>query len=221
MRLYRKITEWEWYTVPSMAHLFIHLLFLANQKDKRWKGILIKRGQLVTSATSLAEQTGLDKRTVSKNLKRMEATGEISKINHYHYSLITVTKFEAYQSVQLRTDQCTDQCTQHKNIKKERKNLYYNYHLRAKAILKKNYEALKGSTEMMTAMHGAFGLTTDRYWSLLASFSRECEAKRPRSYKATRIRKTTCHFKLIAHQKTPRACEKGSGVVCAHTLIKF
>lgn len=30
---------------------------------------------------------------------------------------------------------------------------------------------------MMKAMHGAFGLTTDRYWSLLASFSRECEAK--------------------------------------------
>ena len=38
IKLYRKITEWEWYTVPSMAHLFIHLLFLANQKDKRWKG---------------------------------------------------------------------------------------------------------------------------------------------------------------------------------------
>ena len=45
IKLYRKITEWEWYTVPSMAHLFIHLLFLANQKDKRWKGILIKRGR--------------------------------------------------------------------------------------------------------------------------------------------------------------------------------
>ena len=30
---------------------------------------------------------------------------------------------------------------------------------------------------MMTAMHGAFGLTTDLYWSLLASFARECEAK--------------------------------------------
>lgn len=30
---------------------------------------------------------------------------------------------------------------------------------------------------MMAAMHGAFGLATDRYWSLLASFARECEAK--------------------------------------------
>ena len=30
---------------------------------------------------------------------------------------------------------------------------------------------------MMSAMQEAFGLTTDRYWSLLASFSRECEAK--------------------------------------------
>lgn len=30
---------------------------------------------------------------------------------------------------------------------------------------------------MMNAMQEAFGLTTDRYWSLLASFDRECTAK--------------------------------------------
>lgn len=30
---------------------------------------------------------------------------------------------------------------------------------------------------MMTVLQGEFGLTTDRYWTLLASFSRECEAK--------------------------------------------
>ena len=29
----------------------------------------------------------------------------------------------------------------------------------------------------MHAMHDDFGMTPDRYWSLLASFSRECEAK--------------------------------------------
>lgn len=29
----------------------------------------------------------------------------------------------------------------------------------------------------MNAMNAAFGISTDRYWSLLASFARECEAK--------------------------------------------
>ena len=179
IKLYRKITEWEWYTVPSMAHLFIHLLFLANQKSKRWKGIVIKRGQLVTSATRLAEQTGLDKRTVCKNLKRLEETEEITKTNNYHYSLITITKFDYYQSVQLCTDQCTDQCTQLKNkeYKKERIPPPPPPPAREGKSERRFFEALKGSVEMMSAMQEAFGLTTDRYWSLLASFSRECEAK--------------------------------------------
>ena len=178
IKLYRKITEWEWYTVPSVAHLFIHLLFLANQKDKRWRGMLIKRGQLVTSATSLAEQTGLNKRTVCKNLKRLEDTGEISKDNHYHYILITVIKFEKYQSVQFRTDQCTDQCTQLKNKEYKKKESLLQPPLPREGNSERRFfEALKGSVEMMSAMQEAFGLTTDRYWSLLASFDRECTAK--------------------------------------------
>ena len=179
IKLYRKITEWEWYTVPSMAHLFIHLLLMANQKDKRWKGILIKRGQLVTSANSLAEQTGLDKRTVRKNLKRLEETEEISKVKQYHYSLITVNRFDAYQLGQNCTDQCTDQCTQHKNIRnKERKNTSTTTTTTRERDSEKNfYEGLKASTEMMAAMRETFGLATDRYWGMLTSFSAECTAK--------------------------------------------
>ena len=42
---------------------------------------------------------------------------------------------------------------------------------------KRFYEALKGSVEMMNVMRDEYGMTPDKYWSLLASFDRECTAK--------------------------------------------
>ena len=179
IKLYRKITEWEWYTVPSMAHLFIHLLLTANQKEKRWKGMTIKRGQLVTSAASLAEQTGMSKRTILRNLLKLVDSGEIEKAAQKKCSIITILKFDQYQSVTFVTDNVTDNVTQHKNIrKKERKNTSSSpSYAREGNSERRFYDALRGSTEMMAAMHDAFGLTTDAYWTMLASFDRECEAK--------------------------------------------
>ena len=179
IKLYRKITEWEWYTVPSMAHLFIHLLLTANQRDKRWKGILIKRGQLVTSVNRLADQTGLSKATVLRNLSKLVGSSAIKRDSTRSYSIITVLSFEKYQVVTIDTTNDTTNDTQHKNIrKKERKNPSSSpSYAREGNSEKRFYDALKGSTEMMGAMHDAFGLTTDAYWTMLASFGRECEAK--------------------------------------------
>lgn len=36
---------------------------------------------------------------------------------------------------------------------------------------------MRGSVEMMNAMRGEFGVEPDAYWSLLATFDRECTAK--------------------------------------------
>lgn len=36
---------------------------------------------------------------------------------------------------------------------------------------------MRGSVEMMNAMRGEFGVEADGYWSLLATFDKECAAK--------------------------------------------
>ena len=179
IKLYRKITEWEWYTVPSMAHLFIHLLFIANQKDKKWKGIAIKRGQLITSANKLVAQTGLSKRTVIRDLARLTESGEIAKEPTRKYTLITIKKFDKYQSVTFDTTDDTTDDTQHKNIKKVRKKELSSSSSSAReGDSEKNfYDDMKGSVEMMKRLKQDFGLPPDRYWSLLASYDRECIAK--------------------------------------------
>lgn len=49
VKLHRKLLEWEWYQDAHMVHLLVHLLLTASHEDRRYKGLTIKRGQVVTS----------------------------------------------------------------------------------------------------------------------------------------------------------------------------
>jgi len=57
IKLHRKIIEWEWYDDINTKCLFLHLLLTCNFEDKKWRGIDIKRGQIVTGRNRLAEET--------------------------------------------------------------------------------------------------------------------------------------------------------------------
>ena len=110
IKTHRSITEWEWYKKPFMFHLFSHLLLKANHSDKRWQGIEVKRGQLITSRKSLSFQTGIPEQTTRTCLNRLKSTNELTIRSTKHYSLITIVNFELYQSKEKNqpTDQPTD-----------------------------------------------------------------------------------------------------------------
>jgi len=135
IKLYRKLSEWEWYQDSKMVHLFIHLLIHANYKDNRWRGILIKRGQLPTGINSLYEKTHISRQSIRTRLKLLKSTGELTIKTTNNYSIITLCNYESYQIInkqinkptnkQLTHDQQTDNkrittLKEGKNIKKER-----------------------------------------------------------------------------------------------------
>ena len=93
---FRKIKHWEWYTVPNMAHLFQHLVREANSFDDRWRGVEIKRGQLVTGLFSLSTDTGLSVQSIRTCLARLKSTGEITIETTNQYSLITIVNYDNY-----------------------------------------------------------------------------------------------------------------------------
>jgi hypothetical protein len=99
IKLHRRLVEWEWYKVPSMVHLFLHLVLSANHEDGRWQGVVVKRGQLITGRRSLSEATGISEKTVRTCLSRLEETGEIIKKTASKFSIITVCKYSEYQEV--------------------------------------------------------------------------------------------------------------------------
>ena len=98
IKLYDKILQWEWYRDVNTFRLFIHLLLRANYKDLRFEGRTILRGQLVTSLPSLASETGLTQRQVRVSLDRLKMTGEVSSSSCPRYRIITIVKYDEYQS---------------------------------------------------------------------------------------------------------------------------
>lgn len=95
--LHRKFKNWEWYKDINTKTLFLHLLLVANYKDNLWKGILVKRGQRLTSLGNLADETGLTIQQTRTAIKRLKSTGEITVKTTSKYSLITIEKYGFYQ----------------------------------------------------------------------------------------------------------------------------
>ena len=54
IKLFRKFKQWEWYSDVNTKVLFLHLLLSANHTDKSWRGITVKRGQIVVGLESLS-----------------------------------------------------------------------------------------------------------------------------------------------------------------------
>ena len=96
--LYKKLINWEWYQDGNTCRLFIHLLLLANYEDKYWQGQLIKRGQLVTSLEHLSDDLGLSVQKIRTSIKKLKSTGEITSKATNKYTVITIERYEDYQS---------------------------------------------------------------------------------------------------------------------------
>lgn len=104
----RKLQEWQWYDDSMMVHLWIHLLLSANHEDKKWHGIEIKRGQLVTSLTSISESTGMSVQNIRTRLARLEEGGCIVSKSTNKFRIITITKYDSYQSQEVVRQQATN-----------------------------------------------------------------------------------------------------------------
>lgn len=98
IKLSRKFADWEWYTDKNTKILFLHLLLNANWKDGRFKGRIIPKGSLVTSIKKLSLGADLTEREVRTALSHLVETGEIDKQTTSKFTVITINKWDEYQS---------------------------------------------------------------------------------------------------------------------------
>ena len=129
IKMHRKIMHWEWYQDGNTFRVFVHLLLKANHKPKKWRGITIEKGQVVTGRKKLAEDLKLTEREIRTSLNRLKSTGEIAIKTTNKYSLVTLINWDSYQTngenrpADRPTDRPTNdqQTTTNKNDKKEKK----------------------------------------------------------------------------------------------------
>ena len=95
--IHRKIEKWEWYDDANTFKVFIHLLLRANHAPKKWRGMTIDRGQLVTGRKKLSAQCNLSEQQIRTCLNRLKSTNEITIKATNKYSVITLNKYSDYQ----------------------------------------------------------------------------------------------------------------------------
>jgi hypothetical protein len=128
IKLHRQILEWEWYSDNNCFRLFLHLLLKANHKEKRFKGIELKVGSIVTSRDLLARETGLTSQQIRTALTKLISTNEITSKTSSQGTIIQIVSYEKYQvsTNEITNEQPTSnqQLTTNNNVKKEKKEIY-------------------------------------------------------------------------------------------------
>ena len=98
IKLYRTFyEEWQWYTDVPTKTLFLHLLLKANYQNRKYKGYLIKRGDVVIGRKILAKQTGLSEQQVRTGLSKLSSTQEVTIKPTNKFSIITICNYALYQ----------------------------------------------------------------------------------------------------------------------------
>jgi len=85
--------------------LFFHLLINANFKDSRFKGVEVRRWQIVTWRKKLSEDLWISERWIRTAINHLKSTNELTSTTYRHFSIITITNYDRYQI----NDQLNDQ----------------------------------------------------------------------------------------------------------------
>lgn len=98
IRIARDIEDWRWSDEPVMMYFWIRILLMANWKDKEWHDKVVKRGSFITTVANLSTQLNLSVKQVRTCLDRLRAGGEVTTDTSNNHSVITICKYDDYQS---------------------------------------------------------------------------------------------------------------------------
>lgn len=129
IKLHRKMLEWEWYDDANTFRVFIHCILRVNHKDKKYRGILVPRGSMTTSVSTLAKELNLSVRQIRTALDKLKSTENLTIKTTNRFTMITVCNYDSYNYDNSKNDKQLDkqmtnkrqtndkQMTTNKNVK--------------------------------------------------------------------------------------------------------
>ena len=99
IKLHRKMVKWEWYQDANTFRVFVHLLLTANYEPRRFQGMVIERGQRVTSIAKLSKELKISVKAIRVALNHLQETDELTCQGTAKYTVITVNNYDFYQKV--------------------------------------------------------------------------------------------------------------------------
>ena len=98
IKLYRSMTNWEWYSDVNTKAVFLHLLLNANLEETRYMNHVIPKGGLVIGRKRLAADLGISERSVRTALKHLKMTNEVTIETTNRFSIVTIVNWGKYQT---------------------------------------------------------------------------------------------------------------------------
>jgi hypothetical protein len=124
IKIHRQIIDWEWFTDTTTFRVFLQLLLKANHKEKKYRGMLLKVGTIITSREILAFETRLSVQQIRTALDKLKSTNEITIKTSSQGTIIEVVNYAKYQlvtnEVTIKQPMSNQQVTINKNEKKEK-----------------------------------------------------------------------------------------------------
>lgn len=97
VKLHRKLVEWEWYDDIPTRLVFIDLLIRVSHKERKWQGLLLNKGSIVTTYDEIAERNKLTYDVARNTIKKLVDTHVITKQKTHNKLLINVLNYGKYQ----------------------------------------------------------------------------------------------------------------------------
>lgn len=124
IKLDRNLKDWQWVSDANTLSVFINLLIRVNNEDKSFKGVTVKRGEVVITQDELADVTGLTRQKVRRALDNLISTKDITKSQHGRITVISIPRYSAYQQRQPNTQPRNNHETTTTKEYKNNKNIY-------------------------------------------------------------------------------------------------
>jgi len=97
IKLHRQFLDWEWYDEPNTMRLFLHLILKANHKPKKYRGVLIQPGEVMTGLDLLSKELNLSMQQIRTSINRLKSTNEITNKTSPKGSIIQIVNYDKYQ----------------------------------------------------------------------------------------------------------------------------
>lgn len=99
VKLYRTTLDWEWFKDTATTHVWLYILMRVNWEPSKYKGVRIRRGEMLESLATMADKSGLSIQQIRTALNHLKSTGEITTKATRYGTVISVVKYSIYQGL--------------------------------------------------------------------------------------------------------------------------
>lgn len=123
VKIYRKITDWGWYSDRNVRDTFIHLILTTSHKNFKFLGKDFVAGERVFGVAKLAKEIGISAQQLRTSLDKLKSTNEITIKTTNKYSVVSINKYYDYQADNKQNNKQVTNNQQTSNNNQEYKNI--------------------------------------------------------------------------------------------------